>query len=152
MRWIAGVFLVLLSCSSWAMERPWMKQADPNSLGLFVAVSDICPFETAELEGRFEGEFLRARIKPTKSTDLNITVSVTCMTIKTDSAEMGTAVAFIVQYGTKMPTGHHVLYESPDYGSLAIGGVEADSRQFLINSITDSVSLALTEYLKANFQ
>ncbi|ASC57157.1 hypothetical protein FORC37_1463 [Vibrio vulnificus] len=50
-----------------------------------------------------------------------------------------------------MPTGGFVLYETPNYGSMLIGGNGTDSSQFFISSITNSVEDALTDYLKANF-
>ena len=60
---------------------------------------------------------------------------------------MGHSVSYEVSYGTdklEVP----VLYEEPNYGTTLIGG--KDSEQFYIDGIRDSVSVALTDYLKAN--
>jgi len=85
-----------------------MKQAKPDSLGLFVSVSPKCPFTDKELVNRFEGEFLRARLKPTNILE--------------------------------------------NYGAMIVGDNKASSKQYFINTITDSVALSLTDYLKVNFQ
>jgi len=129
-----------------------MKQTKPNNLGLFVGVSDSCPFTQKGLLNRIEGEFLRARLKPSKSTTFNLTVSVQCMSVKNRGGTLlGNAVNYEIRYGSKMPNGGYVLYESPNYGSMLVGGNDSESTQYLINTITDGASLALTDYLKANF-
>lgn len=150
MKWVAGVLLVFVSCAAFAQGNAWMKQKDPNSLGLFVAVDEECPFSEEEVTNVLEGEYLRARIKPTQSLVLNITVSVTCVLIEDDESVMGYAVSKQVRFGTRLTNGSLVLYEMPDYGSLDIGGT--DSKRFLMNSISDAVSSAITDYLKVNFQ
>lgn len=153
MKWTMGFCLALFSCLVLAEPEPWMKQADPNSLGLYVSVSGSCPFAKEELTNRIEGEFLRSRIKPTKSTSFNLTINVHCMSVKNKGGTvLGNVASYEIRYGAKMASGAHVLYEGPNHGSMIVGSDDSESTQYFIKSITDGVSLSLTDYLKANFQ
>ena len=146
-------FIIFFSSSVRADVRPWMKQNDPDRLGLFVGVSSDCPFSKEDIENRVKGEFLRARLKPTSSLTLNLTVSVSCMPLKTEhGSQTGYAMNYDVRYGTTLPGDVYMLYEFPNYGSLASAGKDGNARMFFINAITEKVSLALTDYLKANFE
>ena len=153
MKWIVSLCFVLLSFSVFAEPKNWMKQANPNSLGLFVWVSNSCPFTEEGLVNRIEGEFLRARLKPTKILDLNLTVNIRCMSVKSKGgALMGNVVSYEIRYGSIMANGENVLYEAPNYGTMLVASNDASSKQYFINTITDDVALSLTDYLKANFQ
>ena len=153
MKWAVSFCLVLLSCSIYAEPKSWMKQANPNSLGLFVWVSSQCLFQEADLVSRIEGEFLRARLKPSKSLLFNLTVNVRCMSITNNGGNLiGHVVSYEIRYGAKMPNGENVLYEIPNHGSMLVGGTVSESKQYFINAIRDDVSLSLTDYLKANFE
>lgn len=153
MKWVVCLWIVMVSYSAWAEPKSWMKQTDPNSLGLFAWVSNPCPFTQAELIGRIEGEFLRARIKPNKNLALNLTVNVNCMSVtRQDGTVLGNAVNYEIRYGSMAANGESVLYEWPDYGSMLVGSTEVESTKYFIRTITDDVALSLTDYLKANFQ
>jgi len=145
------VFMLMPPCIAFAESAAWLKQENPDSLGLYSGASNNCPFEKSKLQTILEGEFLRSRIKPSNSTLLNLTVNVKCLPISNrGGSAMGYAIAYEVRYGTKTANGEYVLYESPDHGSLLVG--DKDSSQFILDSIRDSVSESLTEYLKANVE
>lgn len=132
-------------------EHPWLKQADPNNLGLFVSVDKTCPFSKETLTEKIEGEFLRARIRPTKSLFLNLTVYVNCLSnLDRNGAPLGYTAAYQIFFGTRLPSGVDVLYESPDRGGVATTG--KGEGQYLVNAIGEGASEALTAYLKANLQ
>ncbi len=153
MKWVVCLCLVLLSYSACAEPKPWMKQPNPNDLGLFASVARSCPFTEEALVNRIEGEFLRARVKPTKSLAFNLTVNIRCMSIEDKGGTlMGNVVSYEIRYGSKMPNGEFVLYESPNHGSMLVGGKGTDAKQYFISTITDDVALSLTDFLKANFQ
>jgi hypothetical protein len=152
MKWVVSFCLILLSYSVCAEPKPWMKQANPNNLGLFVWVSSSCPFSKEDLTNRLEGEFLRARLKPSLSLFFNLSVNVRCMSIKNvGGTNMGSVVSYEIRYGTLMPNGANVLYETPNHGSILVNSKGSESTSYSIKSITDDVSVSLTEYLKANF-
>jgi hypothetical protein len=153
MKWTVSLFLLLLSFSAFGEAKNWMKQTNPNSLGLFAWVSSSCPFTEAELVNRIEGEFLRARLKPTKSLSFNLTVNIKCMSVENKGGTLlGNVVSYEIRYGTKMANGENVLFESPDHGSMLVGSNDVSSTQYFISTITDGVALSLTDYLKANFE
>jgi hypothetical protein len=145
------VIATLFSAQAVADPQTWMQRSDPNSLGLFVGLTDDCPITLEEVQSRAEGEYLRARIKATESLAFNLTVNIACMTTENQAGEMtGYVIAYEVRFGTQTAAGANVLYELPDYGLLLSGGM--DEKKFYLDHIRDSVSNALTDYLKANFQ
>ena len=153
MKWSLGLCLALVCCSAIAEPKVWMKQTNRDNLGLFVWVSSSCPFSEEVLVNRIEGEFLRARLKPTKSLDFNLTVNVRCMSVNNKAGtSLGNVVSYEIRYGSRMPNGENVLYETPDHGSMLTGDNDAGSTQYFVTTITDSVALSLTDYLKANLQ
>ncbi|CAM4499576.1 Lipoprotein [Vibrio vulnificus] len=152
MKYFIGYLLVLINSVAYADLPQWMKREEPDSLGLYSSVFGDCPFTNDALLKRIEGEFLRARVKANEDLSFNITVNTMCMDIESKGGDnRGTAVSYEIRFGTIMPTGGFVLYETPNYGSMLIGGNGTDSSQFFISSITNSVEDALTDYLKANF-
>jgi hypothetical protein len=133
-----------------ADPQPWMKQEDPNSLGLYVTVNTDCLFTEQELTEVAEGEFLRSRIKATRSLDLNLTINIICMKVTSkNSSSLGSTVHYEIRYGTLLSDGN-VLYEIPNYGSMLVG--DDSSKQFFIGAIRESITKAITDYLKANFE
>jgi hypothetical protein len=153
MKWAISLCLAILPLLAVAQPKEWMKQTNPNNLGLFAWVSSSCPFGEDGLVNRIEGEFLRARLKPTKSLIFNLTVNVRCMAVKNIGGTlMGNVVSYEIRYGAKMTNGENVLYESPNHGNMLVGSNDASSVQYFITTITDDVALSLTDYLKANFQ
>lgn len=153
MKLSVSLCLLLLAFPAIAEPEAWMKQSNPNNLGLFVGVSSTCPFSGETLANRIEGEFLRARLKPTKSLDFNLTVYVRCLAIENNGGTpLGNVVSYEIRYGSIMANGANVLYESPNHGTILVAGNDASSTQHFITTITDSVAQSLTDYLKANFQ
>lgn len=149
MKRILALITILCSVPAFAEPQYWMRQDDPDRLGLYLSVSKDCPISRSELLSRVEGEFLRARITPTDSLLLNLTVSVLCLEATTrGGTSIGHAVAYEIRFGTQTPAGSNVLYETPNYGSMLVGN--SDAKQFFVDAIRDDVSVALTAYLKAN--
>lgn len=121
-----------------------------DSLGLDVWVNSSCPFSQSELRNRVEGEFVRARMKPTNSRDFYLVINVSCMNIENRSGHStGTAVSYETRLGFENDDGDSMLFEYPNFGSMLIGGKDASSSSFFLNAIRDSASNALTEILKA---
>ena len=134
MRWML-VGLLMVSGFSSANPQPWMKRVNPDEFGLFVLAGKHCSFTTEKLRSIIEGEFLRARLKPTDYVAFNLTVSATC-------AKDATAVAYDIRFGTD-----DMLYEIPTYGGLSTGG----SDDYFLKAIKLGVESALTDYMEANF-
>ncbi len=144
--------LALFPSVVFADPQPWMKQEDPNSLGLFVFVYGECPFSKDEVNEIAEGEFLRSRISPTKDMQLNLTLSISCLTEHFKSGEVrGVALASNLRFATRIG-GFHMLYEDPDYSTVLAAGPQADDKQFLLDSLRNDVGKAVTDYLRANFE
>jgi hypothetical protein len=154
------LFCSLLTISFSAMSEPqyWMKKDDPNSLGLFVSADSECPFKKSDLEQLAEGEFLRARIKPTKNPyKLNITLTASCLKITQESGQhMGYALTYSIDFSIRMtePNKALVAYEdSYAYGGiLASGSNKGGAKTYFLTTIRESLSIAITDYLKANLE
>lgn len=129
----------------------WMKSGKPNELGLFVNSSERCPISTDQLREIVEGEFLRARIKPTENLSLNLTVNLQCLSIETEGdTALGFAVKLDVQFGS-YSIDHGIdnfLYDSPSFGGMFIDGIDSD--RYTRDGIRKNVGNALTAFLEAN--
>lgn len=147
------IFLMLIATSSVSLASTpqWMKTKDIDSLGLYVFVKESCPFSKAEVREKIEGEYLRARIKPTDSIDLFIEVDVSCLDAQIADRSVGYVVSYETSFGTYF-LDTIMMYRFPQYGSLAVGNGDASSLDFFVNSIAESVEDALTDYLKVNLQ
>ncbi|MFA0030084.1 hypothetical protein AB4348_15945 [Vibrio breoganii] len=124
-------------------------EGDADKLGLFVSVSSECPFSQSQIVNAVEGEFLRARVKPSSNLKTNLTVHVMCLGItNTGGTKTGYGVSYEMRYGTQLSDGTNVLIEAPNFGQILIGGPTSSSTTFFVNAIRDSASHALTDYLK----
>lgn len=150
MKLLIVALLALAPVIGHAQTEKWLKQANPGSLGLFISSRKPCPFTLEQIKNKIEGEFLRARIKPTKDLKLNLTISINCLKIENKAGNsVGFAVYHQIRFGTQLGTGEFMLYEDPNLGRLYVSGM--DEEQFIMNTITDDVNEAITMYLKANF-
>ena len=152
------LFCSLLTMSFSAMSEPqyWMKKDNPNSLGLFVMVSDKCPFKQSNLMKLAEGEFLRARIKPTDDmNDLNITIAAVCVKqTNTYGQHMGYGMSYSIDFSIRMvvPVPAYVNYAPNTFGILTNGSSKGKAKTEFLASLREDISSALTDYLKANME
>lgn len=124
-----------------------------EQLGLFTNVASACPFSVDQVYDVLEGEFLRARVKPSDNLLFNLNVNVSCLAIINNAGKQtGYAVSYDIRYGTKIEDGTNVLIETPQYGSMMIGGSDSGSSQFFIDGIKNSTSSALTDFLKMTME
>ncbi|MEZ8122755.1 SPOR domain-containing protein [Vibrio splendidus] len=152
MRWFPLTFLLLFSSSLYALPEEG-KSTDTSDLGLFLTVTEDCPFEYSTLKHSLDGEFLRARISPNRDLDHNLSVYVTCIATRNgNSSHSGYAINVDTRFGTRLPNGDNVLFETPNYGALLIGGTSDSARLYFTNYIKESVSTALTDYLAENIK
>lgn len=129
---------------------PWLQQNNPSNLGLYVWVSEDCPFTEAEASNQIAGEFRKARVTPTDSLELNMTVNVDCMPIENQSDEkMGTAVYVENRFGTQLVDGSNVLYEEPNNGMFLIVSADEPKSRFLYH-IQQSAKDAIKDYVDSN--
>ncbi|HHF2889580.1 TPA: hypothetical protein ACPJZ3_001632 [Vibrio diabolicus] len=120
-----------------------------NELGLFTTVDTTCPFSREILDDMIIGEFIRAGLKPSRNLLYNLNVNVNCLEIINEGGrKTGFSVSYEIRYGTQLDDGTNVLIEYPNYGSNLIGGPSASSSLFFVNTIKNSTSSALTDYLK----
>lgn len=151
--------LLTVSFSLMAEPQKWMKKDDPNSLGLYVFhdYDYDCPFEQSELEKQAKGEYLRARIKPTRNPiDLNITIDTTCSATKNTADQLvGYNMYSSIEFKVKMtePYASFVSLGGDYYSALITTGPDKDAaKTVFFTSFRDRLSEALTDYLKANFE
>ncbi|GEK14662.1 hypothetical protein [Aliivibrio fischeri] len=124
-----------------------------EQLGLFTNVGSACPFTIDQVYNAVEGEFVRARVKPSDNLLFNLNISVSCIAITNQAGnKTGYAVSYDIRYGTKMEGETNVLIETPQYGSMLVGGDGAGSSLFFINAIKNSTSSALTDFLKMTME
>jgi hypothetical protein len=152
MRWMA---LVLLLLADHAMAKPptWMKQENPENLGLLIWLITECPFSEDGVKSDIRGEFLRARIKPVdlitdpSTTDFNITISLHCLESTTASGKKtGWSMFIDTRFGEGIS-----LFAYPQYGGIVSAGIQSDDTSFLRSQVKASAEKALTDYLEANF-
>jgi hypothetical protein len=144
--WALIAFLPGLAAAS--EPSPWLRQANLDSLGLFVFVKD-CPMPEESVTSMAEGEFLRARLKPTRSLAMNLTVNVICSeTETTEGRKIGYSAAYHISFGTRA-AGTNVLFEEPSAFGLLSGGPDG-ARKYFLEALREQVSDLLTDYLKEN--
>lgn len=145
-------FYLLILFSNLLYAQSWEdKSSTTPNLGLFLTVSKSCPFDYQTLKHTLDGEFLRARIKPTNNVDSNLSVYVKCVPISYgDIDPAGYAVHTDIRYGTRLHNGESVLLTEPNYGALLVGGTNGSSVLYFTNFIKEGVSTALTDYLAEN--
>jgi hypothetical protein len=151
---VVGMLLsVVLSGTVFAQPEPWMKQGEPNSLGLWLFVGDQCPATEEEVRERVDGEFLRARVKSDRSLDsLHLSVQVSCLSDTLQNGrQIGYTVSVEIRFGNTFGN-DLMLYHFPDYSTILALGTGDVSEQFFLTAIRDKAAAALTDYLKANLE
>ena len=157
------VFCSLLTISFGAMSEPqnWMKKEDPNSMGLFAYANGDCPFKIPDLKKQAEGEYLRARIKPTEDiSKLSISILASCLEISQGTGlnkeRRGYAMTYSIDFTIPMalPVPAYVSYrDSIVYGGIVVSGSnKGEAKTYFLTSIREDLSIALTDYLKANLE
>lgn len=153
MKWMLTLPLLLFFTAAQADPEDWMKRNGADSLGLFISSQKACSYSNDEFVEIVEGEFLRARITPTKDLDLNLTLTIFCMPIENNNDEVqGSSVYIEMRFGTQLANGDFVLYENPNYGTQLVLGSGTQGKMFLKNALIDSVGSAITDFLKANLE
>jgi len=146
---LAGICLALTG-NTLAAPAPWLQQSNSLNLGLFVWVSEDCPFTETEASSQIGSEFRKARLTPTDSLELNMTVSVDCMVIESnDNEKMGTAVYVDNRFGTQLVDGSNVLYEEPNNGMFLIVSADEPKSRFMYH-IQQSAKDAIKDYVDSN--
>ena len=146
--------MLTVSFSVIAEPELWMKKDDPDSLGLWVEAQG-CPFDKKELRNMAEGEYLRARIKPTGGiTGLKITISALCQKVTMDGRNIGTNAAFTLDFSTRteFPDLTIVRYGPGVLILLNLSQNKMEAKTKFLTMIRDQLNLALTDYLKANME
>lgn len=149
MKWFFGFCLILLPFLSSAEPQGWMKQSNPNKLGMFIYVQEDCPFTLVQLENKIKGEYLRARITPTDNVALNITTYVMCLENKIEDEIYSYSIFFDIAFSSITKDGHSFVYDNPQYSMLMRGS--STSQKFFIDTLVGGIEKALTDYLEANF-
>ena len=152
--------MLTVSFSVMAVPFWWMKKDDPNSLGLLVYADSACPFSTVDLKNMAEGEYLRARIKPTEPAAfideaVFLRINTTCVAMKAGDNHIGYAMSYNVFFATIIDTPNTAWMQYSDigYDGLSVSGEGKEkAKTDLLNFVEESVSAALTDYLKANLE
>ena len=148
--------MLTVSFSVMAESQPWMKKDDPNSLGLDVNLGKDCPFDIKELRDMAEGEYLRARIKPTDDRNsLHITISALCDNITMDGKHIGTSSAYTIDFSTRVNFPDYITYVDyiPDVFILINTGTKNnEAKTYFLNDIKESLNIMITSYLIANIE
>ena len=147
-RIILGLFFLIHPPLLIAQPQPWMKQANPNELGMFLLVSNECRIDVSSVEAAIKSEFLRARVRPTEDLQLGLVVEVSCIDVRVAERLVGQAIAVAVRFGTG-ESGVDMLYAVPKHGGVGTHAAE-DFESDVPDYISDLVSVALSDYLEAN--
>lgn len=122
--------------------------ANDDSLGLFIDASPQCPFSQDELKDKIQGEFVKARVKPSQDRIHFLRISLQCIEItQRNGFKTGVALHQDIRFGTTLDNGVTVL-EDRNRGIMLVGSGDASSKIFFINSIKDIVSDALITYIE----
>ena len=154
-RIVLPIVALSLSVPAYSEEElaPWLiRENFETGLGLFLTVDDDCPFSKEELETVIEGEFLRARLIPVKTLSLSLDTSVICMKlINRNDVRTGTAVTIFTRYSSYegSAVGGRDFVKHNRFNMLSVG-TDATGKPFILNAVKESVSEALTYYLRAN--
>ncbi|CAH7084404.1 SPOR domain-containing protein [Vibrio chagasii] len=122
--------------------------ANDDSLGLFIDASPQCPFSQDELMGKIQGEFVKARVKPSQDRIHFLRISLHCIEItQRNGFKTGVALHQDIRFGTTLDNGTVVL-EEHNRGMMLVGSGDVSSKVFFFNSIKDIVSEALITYIE----
>lgn len=148
---VAALCLSALSTGASAEKISFLKQNEPSNLGLFVWVSEDCPFNENMAIQRVVREFKRADLTATENLNFNLTVNVDCMTITNESDKpLGVTTYIETRWGTQTNQGFNVLYEEPNYGTYMISSSDQPNSHYM-SKIAESVQDALKDYREVNF-
>lgn len=137
--------LVLLTWAQLATAEPlpWMKQDNPDNLGLILRVGSGCPETLDEYSKLIQGIFVRSRLPRTDQFDgLNLYADLQCTGVVVDGLH---AFSLDVHFARVTDDGL-MLYGATNYGRLGLADKEAIS-----DEVRDTSEAAITDYLKANF-
>lgn len=147
---LTGLCLAAMTSASHAQVPNWLMQISPGSLGLYVWVSEDCSFSEDDVLQRVSGEFRKAKIKPTNSLELNLTLNIDCLRIENnDNERLGTAMYIETRFGTQLNDGSNVLYEAPNYGKFLVASSD-ERKNYFLNEIQKSAGSAIKDYVRAN--
>ena len=122
--------------------------ANDDSLGVFIDASPQCPFSQDELKGKIQGEFIKARVKPSQDLTHFLRISLHCIEITQGNGfKTGVALHQDIRFGTTLDSGAVVL-EEHNRGMMLVGSDDISSKVFFFNSIKDIVSEALITYIE----
>lgn len=135
----------------------YLEKADPDWLYFEIFFDDDCPGIEEAFENIVEGELLRARIKRQNGwrfNDLFLNVEVSCTPTKGSAAGYSLDVQF-AQYRRILDPApdeydFYMVYHGRKYGAYGAHGTSVLEEQ-LRSRLRETVSDALTDYLKANF-
>ncbi len=142
--WLAAALLSIPMLGH-SEPKEWMERDGARYLGLWVT-AEGCPFTESDIRPVVEDEFDRARITPTRDSQFNLTVGVTCVPIVVEERTLGYAIAFDIRYGTGI-----YLYEFPNYGSLISAGDDTSGGDHFKASFEGGIRSALADYRRVNF-
>lgn len=140
--------LLLLPALVLGEPSTWLKKENPNELYAIVRIGQDCPYSNAELKDVVHGVFIRSRIKPMNSVgrdELALDVELSC--IKNGSLWVYSAeIAFTKVSSYKDKT---ILYTKREQRYYSwFGQDDKDGTRAVIQT---RVEMAITEYLKVNF-
>lgn len=148
--------LLTHSFSVMAEPKYWMKKDNYNQLGLEVLAGGECPFTASELLKISEGEYLRARLKPTELTnDLGIYIHTNCIKVyNTKGRHEGYTIRYDINFAIKMtmPKIAYVHYDASRWGLQVTVRNEEEAKIDMLHMIRDAVGDSLTDYLKVNLE
>ena len=133
----------------------YLKKYDPDVLALFSFLDDDCPGTRQSYEKIIEGELLRARIKrgSYKNEELYLGVTVEC-TVGNGTQGYSVDIYYGFDYTVVDAASDELGFYSTRFGS-GYGffgyGSSIDTETTISDALRRSVSDALTDFLKANF-
>ena len=141
--------LSMTSAASYAAEVHFLTKDEPDTLFAMTFSGPDCPVASEELDRLVKGVMIRSRIKPAEHwmpLEVVLAVNLKCLKLESNNPIFDLSVRFV----RLSPTDDESLLVTSrffeDYGNLGIG-----DRSFISQSIKDSTEIAVTEYLKVNF-
>jgi len=134
--------LLLLSGVASADPEPWMKRENPNELAVSTGADDECGFSDRKLRETVDGVLIRSRIKPL---GLSESPGWFVLMVNVDCAQE--VFRITIDFADEIDSDLTRL-GLIGYGSY---GVYAGESDYLLRAVTRRVELAITDYLKANF-
>ena len=134
--------LFLLAGSALADPEPWMVKPDPDDLTLIVRVASECPDDQDAYIELLERIFTLSRLNPAASDGLGLYADLQCTSLPDPERYVFiTDVSFVQRDGSSM-----MSFDDQEYLAYGLGGPEDIRVQ-----LREQTELAITDYLKANF-